>query len=67
MIPSKPSQEKNKKKVRVDADERYLAYVLLQKSGRQQVELKSDIQNDNTTGDETYPKTWQNNLHILTQ
>ena len=54
-------------KVRVDAEEWYLNYVLLQHSGRQHVKLKSDIHNDYTTGDGRYPKTNHNTLHILTQ
>ena len=53
--------------VRVDTEERYLAYVLLQKNGIQNVKLKSDIHNYYTTGDDRYPKTRQNTLHLLTQ
>ena len=54
-----------KKIVRVDAEERYLYYVLLYQSGRHHVKLKSDIYNDYTTGDERYLETRKNNLHIL--
>ena len=61
------TSHKKKKIARVDAEERYLSYVLLQQSGRQHVKLKSDIQNDYTAGDDRYPKTRQDTLHILTQ
>ena len=29
--------------------------------------MKSDIHNNETTGDDRYPNTWQNNLHIFTR
>ena len=51
----------------MDAEERYLTYVLLQQSGRENVKLNSDIHNGYTTGDERYTKTRQNTLHILNQ
>ena len=54
------------KTARVDAEEWYLPYVLLKKSGRKHVKLNSDKQNDYTTGDYRYPKTHQNTLHLLT-
>ena len=57
---------KEPKTVIVDAEERYLAYVLLKQSWRKHVKLKSDIQNDYTTGDGIYVKTQQNTLNILT-
>ena len=55
------------KKVRMDADERYLTYILLQQSEKLHVKLKRNIHNDYTTGDDRYPKTRQNTLHLLTQ
>ena len=51
----------------MDSEEQYLSYVLLQQSVRQHIKLKNDINNDYTTGDDRYPKTWQNTLHLLTQ
>ena len=51
----------------MDAEEWYLAYILLQQSGRQHVKLNSDIHNNYTTGDDIYPNTRQNTLHLLTQ
>ena len=51
----------------MDAEERYLTRILLKQSGRQHVKLKSDIHNDYTTGDDRYPKTRKNHLHLLTQ
>ena len=50
----------------MDAEERYLAYVLLQQIERQHVKLNIDIHNDYTTGDDRYLKTRKNNLHLLT-
>jgi hypothetical protein len=51
--------------VRKDAEERYLPYVFLRQSGPQHAKLKVDLQNDFTTGDNHYPKTRQQTLHIL--
>jgi hypothetical protein len=51
--------------VRKDAEERYLSYVFLRQSGPQHAKLKVDLQNDFTTGDDHYPKTRQQTLHLL--
>jgi hypothetical protein len=51
--------------VRKDAEERYLSYVFLRQSGPQHAKLKVDLQNDFTTGDNHYPKTRQQTLHLL--
>ena len=51
--------------VRKDAEERYISYVFLRQSGPQHGKLKVDLQNDFTTGDNHYPKTRQQTLHLL--
>ena len=51
--------------VREDAEERYLAYAFLKQSGKQHATLKTDLQNDFTTGDNRYPKNRQQTLHLL--
>jgi hypothetical protein len=51
--------------VRDDAEERYLSYVFLRQSGAQHGTLKVDLQNDFTTGNNHYPKTRQQTLHLL--
>jgi hypothetical protein len=51
--------------VRKDAEERYIAYACLRQSGPQHGKLKVDLQNDFTTGDNHYPKTRQQALHLL--
>jgi hypothetical protein len=51
--------------VRDDAQERYISYALLRRSGTQHSDLKVDFQNDFTTGDNRYPKNRQQTLHIL--
>jgi hypothetical protein len=51
--------------VRDDAEERYLSYAFLRQSGPQHGKLKTDLQNDFTTGDNHYPKTRQQTLHLL--
>ena len=48
-----------------DAEEQYLAYIFLCQSGKQHAKLKTDLQNDFTTGDNHYPKNWQQTLHLL--
>ena len=50
---------------REDAEERYLSYAFLRQSGTQHENLKVDLQNDFTAGDNRYPKNRQNNLHLL--
>jgi hypothetical protein len=51
--------------VRVDTEERYILYAFLRQSGAQHAKLKVDLQNDFTTGDNHYPKTCQQTLHLL--
>jgi hypothetical protein len=51
--------------VRKDAEERYLSHVFLRQSGPQHAKLKVDLQNHFTTGDNHYPKTRQQTLHLL--
>ena len=48
-----------------DDEEIYLSYVFLRKSGKQHNLLKTDLQNNFTTGDERMPKKCQTTLHIL--
>jgi hypothetical protein len=51
--------------VRDDAEERYISYDFLCQSGTQHGNLKVDLQNYFTTGDNRYPKNHQQTLHIL--
>jgi hypothetical protein len=51
--------------VREDAEERYISYAFLRQSGTQHSNLKVDLQNDFTTGDNRYPKNRQQTLHLL--
>jgi hypothetical protein len=51
--------------VRDDAEERYVSYAFLRQSGNQHGNLKVDLQNDFTTGDNRYPKNRQQTLHLL--
>jgi hypothetical protein len=51
--------------VRINTEERYISYVFLRQSGSQHAKLKVDLQNDFTTGDNHYPKTRQQTLHLL--
>lgn len=51
--------------VREDAEERYISYVFLKQSGAQHANLRVDLKNDFTTGDNRYPKTRQQTLHLL--
>jgi uncharacterized protein YodC (DUF2158 family) len=51
--------------VREDAEERYISYAFLRQSGTQHGNLKVDLQNDFTTGDNRYPKNRQQTLHLL--
>ena len=46
-----------KKETRKDAEEHYLSYIFLRKSGKQHNKLKTDLQNDSTKGKYQYPKT----------
>jgi hypothetical protein len=51
--------------VREDAEERYISYAFLRQSGTQHGNLKVDLQNDFTTGNNRYPKNHQQTLHLL--
>jgi hypothetical protein len=51
--------------VRDDAEEQYVSYAFLRQSGTQHGNLKVDLQNDFTTGDNRYPKNRQQTLHLL--
>jgi hypothetical protein len=51
--------------VRDDAEERYVSYAFLRQSGIQHGNLKVDLQNVFTTGDNRYPKNRQQTLHLL--
>jgi hypothetical protein len=53
------------KLLRDDAEERYVLYAFLRQSGIQHGNLKVDLQNDFTTGDNRYPKNSQQTLHLL--
>jgi hypothetical protein len=51
--------------VQDDAEERYVSYAFLCQSGTQHGNLKVDLQNDFTTGDNRYPKNRQQTFHLL--
>ena len=51
--------------VREESEERYLSYAFLSQSGIQNGNLKLDLQNDFTTGDNRYPKNRQQTMHLL--
>jgi hypothetical protein len=51
--------------VRDDAEERYVSYAFIRQSGNQHSNLKADLQNDFTTGDNCYPKNLQKTLNLL--
>jgi hypothetical protein len=51
--------------VRDDSKERYVSYAFLRQSGNQHGNLKVDLQNDFTTGDNHYSKNRQQTLHLL--
>jgi hypothetical protein len=53
------------KLVRHDAEEQYVSYAFLRQSGIQHANLKVDLQNDFTTGDNRYPKNREQTLHLL--
>lgn len=48
-----------------DAEERYISNAFLRQSGTQHTNLKVDLQNDFTTGDNRYLKNHQQTLHLL--
>jgi hypothetical protein len=51
--------------VRDDAEEQYVSYAFLRQSGTQHGNLKVNLQNNFTTGDNPHPKNRQHTLHIL--
>jgi hypothetical protein len=51
--------------VRDDAEEKYVSCAFLRQSGTQHGNLKVDLQNDFTTGNNRYPKNRQQTLHLL--
>jgi hypothetical protein len=51
--------------VRDDAEELYVSYTFLRQSGNQHGNLKVDLQNDFTTGDNRYPNNRQQTFHLL--
>jgi hypothetical protein len=51
--------------VRDDAKERFVSYDFLRQSGTQHSNLKVDLQNNFTTGENRYPKHRQQTLHLL--
>jgi hypothetical protein len=53
------------KLVRDDAEEWYVSYAFLRESGIQHGNIKVDLQNDFTTGDNRYPKNRQQTLNLL--
>ena len=46
-----------KEETREDGEERYPSYIFLRQSGNQNNNLKTDLQNDFNTGNDSYPKT----------
>jgi hypothetical protein len=48
-----------------DAEEHYISYAFLHQSRAQHGNLKVDLRNDFTTGNNRYPKTHQQTLHLL--
>jgi hypothetical protein len=57
--------EKIKNDVRAKSEEQYLAFVVLQHSGKQHNKLKMDLQNEFTTGNVKYPKLRQSPHHLI--
>ena len=51
--------------VRKDSEDKYLYYALVIQSGNQHRNLKVDIQNDFTTGNNLYPNFRPQPLHLL--
>jgi hypothetical protein len=52
-------------RVRDDAKERNISFALLLQSGTHHVNLKVDLQNNFTTGDNSYPKNRLQTLHLI--
>ena len=53
------------KAVREDAEERYISYVFLRQSSKNHATLRAELSNDFTKGDNQYPRTRQQTLHLL--
>ena len=53
------------KAVQASTEERYLSYCFLRKSGKQHSKLRVDLQDKFTTGQDNYPATRQEVLHLL--
>jgi hypothetical protein len=57
--------DEQKQPVCEDAKEHYISYAFLHQSGAQHGNLKVDLRNGFTIGSNQYPKTHQQNLHLL--
>ena len=57
--------EKHQESVRTDSKDRYLSYMLLRRIGNQHIKFKVDIQNNFTTGNNLYPKSCPQTLHLM--
>ena len=57
--------QEEKKETREDSEERYPSYIYIRHSGKQHNNLKTDLQNDFTTGNTSFPMTFQDTLHSL--
>ena len=64
-VPYDNLTDDQKNAVKEAAEERFLAYVMLRQSGKQHTDLKLDLKNEFTTGDDKYPTTRQQVLHLL--
>jgi hypothetical protein len=51
--------------VKSKSREKLLAYIMLQQSGKKHNDLKYDLRNEFTTGDDKYPDTRQKVLHLM--
>ena len=54
----------DKKETQGYAEECYLSYIFLRQISKQHKKLRNDLQNDFTTGNDRYPKTYQDILHF---
>ena len=52
-----------KEVIRADAAERYLSYIFLRQSAKSSEELKVNLSDNYTTGENKYPATRQENFH----
>ena len=57
--------EEQQTDVHIESEKRYFSYALFRYSGTQHSELKVDLQNDFTTGNNIYPKSHPQTLHLL--